>query len=455
MEHTKEKTLKKQLNSRHITMLALGGAIGAGLFKGSGEAIGIAGPAVLLAFLIGGAILFIVMNGLGKLVLDGGDTHHGLSGLIRPYLGNHSADFVDWVYYSMWMINIIAEAVAAASFMQLWFPHVPAWFFILMLAILTTLINLYSVRLFAETEYWLAFAKISVIVLLIIFGLYLVGQQMLGTGVFPTLSQLTSHGGFTPHGLKGVIGSLLVVIYSYGGSELIAITVSEADDPKKAIPKAIKGVMGRIVSFYLIPLFLLLILFPWKTLAGSSVSPFVMVFEQMNIPFAGDIVNFVIVLALFSSINSGVYASSRLLFFRLKDKKGNVNKLAKLNKHQVPQRSVFFCTSVLYIGVILSYFVGDKLFGYLVGSLSYTILVIWMMISAAAFHLALKKGTIKDKSFNLFALIALSLIFIGILMTNTLGVTILTALLYAMIFFSYQKKNDVFHLENESFSSVN
>ncbi|MGG5307595.1 amino acid permease [Enterococcus pernyi] len=454
MESTEQTKLKKQLSSRHITMLALGGAIGAGLFKGSGEAIGIAGPAVLLAFLIGGGILFIVMSGLGKLVLDGGDTQHGLSGLIRPYLGNHSADFVDWVYYSMWMINIIAEAVAAASFLQLWFLHVPAWCFILLLAILTTLINLYSVRLFAETEYWLAFAKISVIILMILFGLYLVGQQMLGTGIFPTLSQLTDHGGFTPHGLKGVVSSLLVVIYSYGGSELIAITVSEADDPKKAIPKAIKGVMGRIVSFYIIPLFLLLILFPWNTLAGSAVSPFVLVFEQMNIPFASDIVNFVIVLALFSSINSGVYASSRLLFFRLKDKKGTAKKLAKLNKHYVPQRAVLFCTSVLYLGVILSYFVGDKLFGYLAGSLSYTVLVIWLMISAAAFRLALKKGTWQAKSFNLFALIALSLILIGILMTNSIGVTVLTALLYAVIFFSYQKKKDVFAIKNEPFSSI-
>ncbi len=453
-----DKKLKKQLSSRHITMLALGGAIGAGLFKGSGEAIGIAGPSVLIAFLIGGMILYIVMKGLGKIVLSGGDTHHGLSGLIRPYLGAHSADFTDWVYWSMWIINIIAEAVAAASFLQLWFPHIPAWVFVFMLAVLTTIINLYSVRLFAETEYWLAFAKISVIILLIIFAIpawvfvfmlavlttiinlysvrlfaeteywlafakisviilliifaaYLVGQQMLGSGVFPTLQQLTDHGGFTPHGMKGIISSLLVVIYSYGGSELIAITVSEADDPKRAIPKAIKGVltdhggfthhvmkgiissflvviyyyggseliaitvseaddhkraipkaikgvMGRIISFYIIPLFFLLIIFPWNTLAGTNVSPFVMVFEKMNIPFAADIVNFVIVLALFSSINSGVYASSRILFFRLKDRKGSSRKLAVLNKHQVPQRAVLFCTSVLYLGVALSYFVG-------------------------------------------------------------------------------------------------
>ncbi|EME8237330.1 amino acid permease [Enterococcus faecium] len=444
-----DKKLKKQLSSRHITMLALGGAIGAGLFKGSGEAIGIAGPSVLIAFLIGGMILYIVMKGLGKIVLSGGDTHHGLSGLIRPYLGAHAADFTDWVYWSMWIINIIAEAVAAASFLQLWFPHIPAWVFVFMLAVLTTIINLYSVRLFAETEYWLAFAKISVIILLIIFAAYLVGQQMLGTGVFPTLQQLTDHGGFTPHGMKGIISSLLVVIYSYGGSELIAITVSEADDPKRAIPKAIKGVMGRIISFYIIPLFLLLIIFPWNTLAGTNVSPFVMVFEKMNIPFAADIVNFVIVLALFSSINSGVYASSRILFFRLKDRKGSSRKLAVLNKHQVPQRAVLFCTSVLYLGVALSYFVGDKLFGYLAGSLSYTVLLIWIIISAASFVLAQRKGTLWDKGISFFALAVLGLIFLGILFTNSIGVTVLTGLLYLFIYFSYQKKNDAFVLTNE------
>ncbi|EME8185234.1 amino acid permease [Enterococcus faecium] len=444
-----DKKLKKQLSSRHITMLALGGAIGAGLFKGSGEAIGIAGPSVLIAFLIGGIILYIVMKGLGKIVLSGGDTHHGLSGLIRPYLGAHAADFTDWVYWSMWIINIIAEAVAAASFLQLWFPHIPAWVFVFMLAVLTTIINLYSVRLFAETEYWLAFAKISVIILLIIFAAYLVGQQMLDTGVFPTLQQLTDHGGFTPHGMKGIISSLLVVIYSYGGSELIAITVSEADDPKRAIPKAIKGVMGRIISFYIIPLFLLLIIFPWNTLAGTNVSPFVMVFEKMNIPFAADIVNFVIVLALFSSINSGVYASSRILFFRLKDRKGSSRKLAVLNKHQVPQRAVLFCTSVLYLGVALSYFVGDKLFGYLAGSLSYTVLLIWIIISAASFVLTLRKGTLWDKGISFFALAVLGLIFLGILFTNSIGVTVLTGLLYLFIYFSYQKKNDAFVLTNE------
>lgn len=226
----------------------------------------------------------------------------------------------------------------------------------LFLAILTTLINLYSVRLFAETEYWLAFAKITVIILLIIFGIFLIGKEIHNAGFLPTVQNMNAHGGFTPHGLKGLISSLLVVIYSYGGSELIAITVSETEDPKTAIPKAIKGVMGRIISFYIIPMLLLLIIYPWNMLAHSNVSPFVLVFEKIHIPFASDIVNFVIVLALFSSINSGVYASSRTLYFRLKNSKTATKNLAVLNRHQVPQRAVLFCTGTLYVGVILSYF---------------------------------------------------------------------------------------------------
>jgi AAT family amino acid transporter len=379
------------------------------------------------------------MNGLGRLVLSS-DNVQGLSGIIKPFLGDRTADFIDWLYWSLWMVNIIAEAVAAASFMQLWFPHVPSWIFVLILALLTTLINLYSVRLFAETEYWLAFIKIAVIILLIVFGVYLVGHEVWNIGLFDTVSRMNSHGGFAPHGLKGLVNSLLVVIYSYGGSELIAITVSETEDPKTAIPKAIKGVMGRIISFYIVPMILLLIIYRWDTLAATTASPFVMVFQKMHIPFATDIVNFVIVLALFSSINSGVYASSRTLYFRIKDHSGFTSKLAVLNKHQVPQRAVLFCTGTLYLGVILSYFLGDKLFNYLVGSLSYSVLLTWMLISVAAFVLALKKGTRTERFFSALVILVLGLIFVGILINNPVGVTLFTACIYLAILLSYRKK---------------
>ncbi|MBU5242446.1 amino acid permease [Lactococcus lactis] len=435
-------SLKKKMAARHITMIALGGAIGAGLFKGSSSAIAAAGPSVLIAYFIGGIVLYFVMKSLEKLVLSSKDPH-GLSGLVQPYLGNHTADFTDWVYWSMWMINIIAEAVAAASFLQLWFANVPTWVFVLIIALLTSLINLFSVALFAETEYWLAFIKISVVILLIIFGVFLVAKQIFDTNLVTTFSGMTAHGGFAPHGFKGVINSLLIVIYSYGGSELIAITVSETEDPKRAIPKAIRGVIGRIISFYIIPMFLLLVIYNWQTLATSSMSPFVMVFNKMHIPFAGDIVNLIIILALFSSINSGIYASSRLLYFRLKNRQGKMaQRMAHLNKHHVPQRAVIFCSGTLYIGVVLSYFVGDRLFNYLAGSLSYTVLAVWVLISLAGFGLSLKTKSLSGRTMSLLALIALFLILIGILFTNPIGVTVFTAILYFIIFISYRKKND-------------
>ncbi|MGO1986248.1 MAG: amino acid permease [Lactococcus lactis] len=435
-------SLKKKMAARHITMIALGGAIGAGLFKGSSSAIAAAGPSVLIAYFIGGIVLYFVMKSLEKLVLSSKDPH-GLSGLVQPYLGNHTADFTDWVYWSMWMINIIAEAVAAASFLQLWFANVPTWVFVLIIALLTSLINLFSVALFAETEYWLAFIKISVVILLIIFGVFLVAKQIFDTNLVTTFSGMTAHGGFAPHGFKGVINSLLIVIYSYGGSELIAITVSETEDPKRAIPKAIRGVIGRIISFYIIPMFLLLVIYNWQTLATSSMSPFVMVFNKMHIPFAGDIVNLIIILALFSSINSGIYASSRLLYFRLKNRQGKMaQRMAHLNKHHVPQRAVIFCSGTLYLGVVLSYFVGDRLFNYLAGSLSYTVLAVWILISLAGFGLSLKTKSLSGRTMSLLALIALFLILIGILFTNPIGVTVFTAIIYFIIFISYRKKND-------------
>ncbi|WP_305774491.1 amino acid permease [Lactococcus lactis] len=435
-------SLKKKMAARHITMIALGGAIGAGLFKGSSSAIAAAGPSVLIAYFIGGIVLYFVMKSLEKLVLSSKDPH-GLSGLVQPYLGNHTADFTDWVYWSMWMINIIAEAVAAASFLQLWFANVPTWIFVLIIALLTSLINLFSVALFAETEYWLAFIKISVVILLIIFGVFLVAKQIFDTNLVTTFSGMAAHGGFAPHGFKGVINSLLIVIYSYGGSELIAITVSETEDPKRAIPKAIRGVIGRIISFYIIPMFLLLVIYNWQTLATSSMSPFVMVFNKMHIPFAGDIVNLIIILALFSSINSGIYASSRLFYFRLKNRQGKMaQRMAHLNKHHVPQRAVIFCSGTLYIGVVLSYFIGDRLFNYLAGSLSYTVLAVWVLISLAGFGLSLKTKSLSGRTMSLLALIALFLILIGILFTNPIGVTVFTAILYFIIFISYRKKND-------------
>lgn len=435
----KNQSLGKKMASRHIMMLALGGVIGAGLFKGSSSAIALAGPAVLISYLIGGIILYLVMKSIQSLVLSS-DNPEGLSGLVQPYLGSHAADFTDWIYFSLWMLNTIAEAVAAASFLQLWFPHVPSWAFVLIIAVLVSIINLFSVTIFAETEYWLALIKIIVIILLVVLCLFLVGIMILKTNIFTVLSGFTGHGGLAPHGVRGIANSLLIVIYSYGGSELIALTVSEAKNPQESIPRAIRAVIGRIVSFYIIPLFLVLLIYNWKTLANSSLSPFVMVFNKLQIPFATDIINIIIVFALFSSINTGIYASSRLLFFRLKNRSSKISRnISHLNHRKVPQRCIIICSGILYISVLLSYFFGDKLFNYLASSASYSVLLVWLLISLAGLRLSIKIKVFMGKIYSLTAILGLIAIFIGILFTNHILVTVITALLYIIIFLSYQK----------------
>lgn len=434
-------------------MLALGGAIGAGLFKGSGEAIILAGPSVLLAFLLGGLLLYSIMTSAGTLAME--NTHAGsLSEIVEPYLGRFSAYFTDWLYWTLWMINVITEAVAAASFIQLWFPDIPAWIFILGISLLTTLINFLSVKIFAETEFWLTVGKISVVVLLIAFAGFLVVQQIFDIGFLPTMHTMTAHGGFFPHKLHGLFNSLLLVIYSYGGTELIIIAMGETEDPKRSIPKAIHSVIFRIIAFYIIPMFLLLIIYPWQELANSSASPFVMVFEKMNIPFASDLVNLVIILALFSSINSGIYASSRILHLQLSKSK-RFAKQMKLNKHGVPNRAVMVSTATLYIGVLLSYVFGEKLFSYLVGTLSYTVLMIWVILCLAYFNYLRKNAVSKMKlAINLITLGFLAGIFVAIFASNTPAVTIVTAIIYGLIVGSYfiTNKKTALQLESQKIS---
>lgn len=428
-------TLQKKLHSRHITMLALGGAIGAGLFKGSGEAIDLAGPSVLLAFFLGGCLLFSIMSSVGTLAIKNTGAQ-SLSGVVEPYLGKFSAYAIDWLYWTLWMINIIAEAVAAASFMQLWFPDVPAWFFILIISVITTLINFLSVKIFAETEFWLTMGKVSVVVLLILFAGYLVLGKMFHQGILPTVDNITAHGGFFPHKIQGLMNSLLLVIYSYGGTELVIIAMGETEDPTRSIPKAIRSVIFRIITFYIVPMFLLLIIYPWQTLAHSGVSPFVMVFEKMNIPFAADFVNLVIVLALFSSINSGIYASSRILHLQLSRTK-RFSKYMKLNRHGVPNRAVMVSTAMLYAGVLMSYIFGEALFNYLVGTLSYTVLMIWMILCLAYFNYIRKEASPLKLVGNLVTMVTLTGIFVAIFITSNLVVTEVTAVMYLLIVVSY------------------
>lgn len=436
--------LKRTMTSRHIMMMALGGAIGAGLFKGSSSAIDLAGPSVLIAYLIGGIILLFVMQGLAEMAVrnSGARTFRDL---VQSILGKYPAYFLDWIYWKMWVLNIAAESVVAAIFIQYWLPEYPIWILALTVSVFVTIINLLSVKVFAETEYWLALIKIIVIVVFIIAGLALL-LVTFGNHTAVGFSNLTEHGGFFPNGPTGLIAAMLVVIYSYGGTEIIGITLAETKNPEKAVPKAVRSTLVRIITFYLLPFFIIVSLIPWHEVNGVAESPFVMVFKMIGVPGADHIMNAVVILAIVSSMNSGLYGSSRILYTQAMD--GRIPKVfARLSKRKVPVYAILMCTLALYTGVIISLFAGEKTFEFLMGSLGYTVLFIWLIIAIA--HLKSRKiqpeitsgYAVKWFPYTTWiAIIALSAILIGIIFTTSIVITGITLAIYIFITFTYLYK---------------
>lgn len=432
--------LQRTMTSRHIMMMALGGAIGAGLFKGSSSAIDMAGPSVVIAYLIGGIILLFIMQGLAEMAVQNNKART-FRDLVQSHLGKYPAYFLDWIYWKMWVLNIAAEAVVSAIFLQYWFPQYPIWFLTLLVSVLVTVVNLLSVKVFAETEYWLALIKISVIILFILAGVLLLFVSF-GSHEAVRFSNLTKHDGFFPNGSVGLITAMLVVIYSYGGTEIIGVTLAETKNPEKVVPKAVRSTLTRIIAFYIFPFFIIVSLIPWNEVNGVQESPFVMVFKMIGIPGADHIMNAVILLAIISSMNSGLYGSSRVLYTQAVD--GRLPKLfAKLSKRKVPVYAILTCTSSLYVGVIISLVAGSKTFDYLMGSLGYTVLFIWLIIGLA--HVKSRKNSFEVNSYHVkwfpyttwFAIIALLLILVGVIFTTSFIITSITLAIYLLITLTY------------------
>lgn len=437
--------LKSSLKTRHIVMMSLGGAIGSGLFLGSGSVIASAGPAALISYLLAGLTLFVVMYGVGRMVIQQKTSGVGLSGIVKPYVGAHLAHFTDWVYWCTWMAVLIAEEAGVSTFLAMLIPNVPLWVFALIVAVLGTLINLYSVRAFAETEYWLSFVKVAVIILLIVVGLFLLGKQVFHLGFSNGLGQMTAQTSFAPHGIKGILSSLLVVIFSFGGSELAAVTVAETENPKLAIPKAIRGVLFRIISFYVIPIFLFLELLPWKEVSNpNAASPFATIFTKIGIPYADKIILIVIIIAIFSAVNSAIYATSRSLYSRMQHSESRIGKeLSKLSKNQVPIRAILVSSAILFLGVILSAIFGNGFWQFVAGSISFTISIVWFILLLSALIMYFKNKDLASpflKIITFLILIVLGIIFISQVITNPWQLSLFALIICVASFFSYRKK---------------
>ncbi|CAI0735312.1 General aromatic amino acid permease [Serratia proteamaculans] len=373
--------LKRGLKNRHIQLIALGGAIGTGLFLGIAQTIKMAGPSVLLGYAIGGFIAFLIMRQLGEMVVEE-PVAGSFSHFAYKYWGDFAGFLSGWNYWAMFILVGMAELTAVGIYIQYWWPDIPTWvsaavFFVLINLI--NLINLVNVRLYGETEFWFAIIKVVAIVGMIVFGAWLLASG--NGGPQASIGNLWEQGGFMPHGIEGLVMAMAVIMFSFGGLEMVGITAAEAADPRRSIPKATNQVVYRILIFYIGSLTVLLSLYPWdKVVEGGS--PFVMIFHALNSNLVATLLNVVVLTAALSVYNSGVYANSRMLFGLATQ--GNAPKaLTRVNKRGVPVLSIALSALVTSVGVLINYVMPGKAFELLMALVVSTLVINWVMICLA------------------------------------------------------------------------
>ncbi|MFC0225606.1 amino acid permease [Serratia aquatilis] len=370
--------LKRGLKNRHIQLIALGGAIGTGLFLGIAKTIKMAGPSVLLGYAIGGFIAFLIMRQLGEMVVEE-PVAGSFSHFAYKYWGDFAGFLSGWNYWAMFILVGMAELTAVGLYIQYWWPEIPTWASAAVFFVVINLINLVNVRLYGETEFWFAIIKVAAILGMILFGAYLLASG--NGGPEASISNLWDQGGFMPHGLGGLVMAMAVIMFSFGGLEMVGITAAEAAEPRSSIPKATNQVVYRILIFYIGSLTVLLSLYPWdKVVEGES--PFVMIFHALDSNLVATILNVVVLTAALSVYNSGVYCNSRMLFGLATQ--GNAPKvLTKVNKRGVPVLSIALSALATSVGVFINYIMPGQAFELLMAMVVSTLVINWVMICLA------------------------------------------------------------------------
>lgn len=364
--------LERKLKNRHIQLIAIGGAIGTGLFLGSGKAIHLAGPSIIFAYLIIGIALFFVMRALGELLLSNSG-YASFTDFTSEYLGPWAGFVTGWTYWFCWIMTAMADITAVGQYMQFWF-QVPQWIPAFLCLIVLTILNLLTVKMFGEIEFWFAIIKVITIVALIVLGLILIVVSFKTDYGQASVQNLWAYGGLFPHGIDGFFLGFQMAVFSFVGIELVGVTAAETADPEKNIPRAVNSLPVRVLLFYIGALFVILCIIPWTKLNADH-SPFVTVFTLVGIPAAAGIINFVVLTSAASACNSGLFSTSRMLFSLGRD--GNAPKsFARLGKSAVPSAALICSTLALFAGVILNYFLPDIVFT-LVTSIS-AICFIWV-----------------------------------------------------------------------------
>lgn len=383
--------LKKELKTRHITMISLGGVIGAGLFIGSGTLINTAGPGSIISYAFAGLLVILVMRMLGEM-----STANPSSGSFATYareaLGPWAGYTIGWLYWFFWVIVIAVEAIAGATIIQYWFPSLPSWSVSLILTFLLTLTNIFSVKSFGEFEYWFSLIKVVSLGLFLILGGAIICGFIPGVES-PGTSNLLDRGGFLPNGISSIFLGVTVVMFSFMGTEIVATAAGESPHPEKAIISATNTVIYRILLFYLGSILILVTVLPWDS-SSLMKSPFVSLLEIVNIPAAAQVMNFILLTAVLSCLNSGLYTSSRMLFSMAQ--KGDAPKLfLKVNRKGIPFNAIIGCTIISYISVGFNYLSPDKIFLFLVNASGGVALLVYLVIAFS--QLRMRKSYEKEQ----------------------------------------------------------
>ncbi|MBT2118396.1 amino acid permease [Dyella sp. LX-66] len=370
-------SLQRGLQERHIRLMALGSAIGVGLFLGSANAIRLAGPAILLSYVIGGLAIFIIMRALGEMAVQN-PVAGSFSRYAQDYLGPLPGYLTGWNYWFMWLMTCIAEITAVGVYMGVWFPDVPQWIWALAALVTMGAVNLAAVKAYGEFEFWFAMIKVVTIVLMILGGGAMIVFGLGNQGVPTGISNLWTHGGFMPNGAKGMLMALQMVMFAYLGVEMIGLTAGEADNPKKSIPDAINSVFWRILIFYVGALFVILSIYPWNELSTQG-SPFVMTFERLGIKSAAGIINFVVLTAALSSCNGGIYSTGRMLY-NLAQQGQAPRTFAVTSGSGIPNRAILVSLIALLLGVLLNYLVPAKVFVWVTSAATFGAIWTWGIV---------------------------------------------------------------------------
>ncbi|WAG80929.1 amino acid permease [Metapseudomonas furukawaii] len=387
--------MRRGLNARHIRFMALGSAIGTGLFYGSAAAIQRAGPSVLLAYVIGGLAVYLVMRALGEMAVRSpvaGSFGHYAS----QYLGRYAGFLTGWTYAFSMLMVCLADVTAFGVYMGLWFPDTPRWIWVLGIVLFIAGLNLCTVRVFGELEFWLSLVKVVAIVAMIVagFGVLLLGIPLGdGSSGAPAFANLWAHGGFFPHGLEGMVASFTIVMFAFGGIEVIGLTAGEAKDPRRMIPKAINSVPLRILLFYVLTLLVLMAIYPWPRI-GSEGSPFVQLFSGLGIASAASILNLVVISAAISAINSDIFSTGRMLYGMAGNGQAPAE-FARLSRHGVPWLTVLVMAATLLVGVLLNYLLPDELFLTFASLVTFSVVWVWLMILLS--QIAMRRAMVPEE----------------------------------------------------------